>query len=197
MAYEAKSTAPIRQKAFLAGCYEAQEDAGSVREYLAELAELVDSLGTDVCGQMEIRIREHNPRFYIGSGKAEELSAAAAEANADVIIFDDPLGPSQQRNLEKLCKRKVIDRQEVILDIFAQRAWTKEAVLQDGRYVLVARGECRGHIATEKRGEGGFGYDPVFIPEGYSNSFAELGTDFKNTISHRAKALAELERLLG
>lgn len=130
MAYEAKSTAPIRQKAFLAGCYEAQEDAGSVREYLAELAELVDSLGTDVCGQMEIRIREHNPRFYIGSGKAEELSAAAAEANADVIIFDDPLGPSQQRNLEKLCKRKVIDRQEVILDIFAQRAWTKEAVLQ-------------------------------------------------------------------
>ena len=73
----------------------------------------------------------------------------------------------------------------------------EEAVPQDGRYVLVARGECKGHIATEKKGEGGFGYDPVFIPEGYSNSFAELGTDFKNTISHRAKALAELERLLG
>ena len=71
------------------------------------------------------------------------------------------------------------------------------AVPQDGRYVLVASGECRGHIATEKKGEGGFGYDPVFIPDGYSNSFAELGTDFKNTISHRAKALAELERLLG
>ena len=71
------------------------------------------------------------------------------------------------------------------------------AVPQDGRYVLVASGECRGHIATEKKGEGGFGYDPVFVPDGYSNSFAELGTDFKNTISHRAKALAELERLLG
>ena len=71
------------------------------------------------------------------------------------------------------------------------------AFLKDGRYVLVASGECRGHIATEKRGEGGFGYDPVFIPDGYSSSFAELGTDFKNTISHRAKALAELERLLG
>ena len=68
---------------------------------------------------------------------------------------------------------------------------------QGDRHVLVARGECEGHIAAEKRGEGGFGYDPVFIPEGYSNSFAELGTDFKNTISHRAKALAELERLLG
>ncbi|MBQ6439767.1 MAG: RdgB/HAM1 family non-canonical purine NTP pyrophosphatase [Mogibacterium sp.] len=71
------------------------------------------------------------------------------------------------------------------------------AVPQDGRYVLVASGECCGHIAAEKRGEGGFGYDPIFIPDGYSKSFAELGTDFKNTISHRARALAELERLLG
>ena len=72
-----------------------------------------------------------------------------------------------------------------------------EAEERDGRYILVARGECRGHIAEEKMGSGGFGYDPVFIPEGYSNSFAQLGTDFKNTISHRAKALEELERLLG
>ncbi len=73
----------------------------------------------------------------------------------------------------------------------------KEAEARGDRFVLVARGECKGHIASEKRGEGGFGYDPVFIPEGYSSSFAELGTDFKNTISHRAKAIAELERLLG
>lgn len=67
----------------------------------------------------------------------------------------------------------------------------------DGRYVLVARGECRGRISAEKRGTQGFGYDPVFIPDGYDKTFAELGTDFKNTISHRAKALEELERLLG
>lgn len=67
----------------------------------------------------------------------------------------------------------------------------------DGRHVLTARGECTGHIAERKLGEGGFGYDPVFVPDGYENSFAELGTDFKNKISHRAKALAELERLLG
>lgn len=63
-------------------------------------------------------------------------------------------------------------------------------------YVLTARGECRGKIAPEKRGGEGFGYDPVFIPDGYDKTFAELGTDFKNTISHRAKAIAELERLL-
>ena len=63
-------------------------------------------------------------------------------------------------------------------------------------YVLTARGECRGKIAPEKRGSEGFGYDPVFIPDGYDKTFAELGTDFKNTISHRAKAIAELESLL-
>ena len=70
------------------------------------------------------------------------------------------------------------------------------AVKQGDRYVLTARGECCGHIATGTRGEGGFGYDPVFVPDGYTLTFAQLGTDFKNTISHRARALAELERLL-
>ena len=86
----------------------------------------------------------------------------------------------------------------VITLIYPDEKGVPEAAVQQGdRYVLVARGECIGHIADEKKGEGGFGYDPVFIPDGYSSSFAELGTDFKNTISHRAKALAELERLLG
>lgn len=62
---------------------------------------------------------------------------------------------------------------------------------------LVAVGQCKGHIGTEPKGDAGFGYDPLFIPEGYDKTFAELGTDIKNTISHRANALAELESLLG
>lgn len=61
---------------------------------------------------------------------------------------------------------------------------------------IIARGECHGHIATEIRQGEGFGYDPVFIPQGYDKSFAELGTDFKNSISHRAKALEILEMQL-
>ena len=65
------------------------------------------------------------------------------------------------------------------------------------RYVLTARGECRGHITDSKRGDQGFGYDPVFIPDGYDQTFAELGSPVKNTIGHRAKALEELERKLG
>ncbi|MBQ0018756.1 MAG: RdgB/HAM1 family non-canonical purine NTP pyrophosphatase [Clostridiales bacterium] len=62
---------------------------------------------------------------------------------------------------------------------------------------LVAVGQCKGHIGLEPKGDAGFGYDPLFVPEGYDKTFAELGTDIKNTISHRANALAELERLLG
>ena len=71
-------------------------------------------------------------------------------------------------------------------------------VLPDGR-VITARGECPGRILTEPRGHAGFGYDPVFAPEGYDSSFGELGQEVKNKISHRARALAafreELERL--
>ena len=61
----------------------------------------------------------------------------------------------------------------------------------DGRKI-VARGECPGHIIEEYRGEGGFGYDPIFVPEGYDETFAELGKDVKNQISHRAKAIESL-----
>lgn len=68
-------------------------------------------------------------------------------------------------------------------------------IFPDGRKI-VASGVCEGCIATELRGEGGFGYDPLFIPDGYSETFAELGTELKNTISHRARALAKLEELL-
>lgn len=71
------------------------------------------------------------------------------------------------------------------------------AVHEGDVYVLRAIGRLRGKIAAESRGTQGFGYDPVFIPDGYENTFGELGTDFKNTISHRARALMELERLLG
>ena len=85
----------------------------------------------------------------------------------------------------------------VITLIYPDAEGAPEAAVKQGdRYVLTAKGVCEGHITTETRGEGGFGYDPVFIPEGYAETFAELGTDFKNTISHRARALGELERLL-
>lgn len=68
-------------------------------------------------------------------------------------------------------------------------------IFEDGE-VMVARGECCGHIGENLRGEEGFGYDPVFIPDGYDETYAELGTDVKNTIGHRARALEKLVELL-
>jgi len=69
------------------------------------------------------------------------------------------------------------------------------ALVSDGREILL-EGICPGRIATEKRGTGGFGYDPVFIPEGYDNTFAELGEEVKNRVSHRALATEKLRLLL-
>ncbi|HXQ63495.1 MAG TPA: ribosome rescue GTPase HflX, partial [Steroidobacteraceae bacterium] len=71
-----------------------------------------------------------DPRFFVGSGKAEELKLRAAEMSADVILVDHPLSPSQERNLEKLTERRVLDRSGLILDIFAQRARSHEGKLQ-------------------------------------------------------------------
>ncbi len=70
------------------------------------------------------------------------------------------------------------------------------ALAMNGRELLL-EGVCEGSIATGKRGSGGFGYDPVFIPDGYNQTFAELGDDVKNRISHRAKATEKLVALLG
>ena len=70
------------------------------------------------------------PQYYVGSGKAQEIAQLAQECEADCLIFDTPLSPSQQRNWERLARCCVIDREEVILDIFAERAHTREAVLQ-------------------------------------------------------------------
>lgn len=71
-----------------------------------------------------------------------------------------------------------------------------EAVMRDGSYVLMARGEVPGHITGELRGSNGFGFDPLFLPDGYDKTFAEMEAEQKNSISHRARALIELERML-
>lgn len=159
MGYEPETTSPDRQKAFLVGCRGEQEDLCCAREYLAELRELARTLEIEVCGEMSVRLRTPNVRYYVGNGKAEEIRAAAAESGAGVILFDDPLGPSQQRNLERLCGRKIIDRHELILDIFARRARTKEASLQVElarcRYFLPRLAGAWTHLSRQ-RGGGSF-----------------------------------------
>jgi GTP-binding protein HflX len=97
---------------------------------IAEFDALARSAGAIPVGRIGGSRAHPDPRYFVGSGKAEELKAAAAAAGADVILVDHALSPSQERNLEKLTERRVLDRSGLILDIFAQRARSHEGKLQ-------------------------------------------------------------------
>ena len=99
-------------------------------ESLAELRTLAESAGAQVVGEILQRRDRPDPATLIGAGKLEEIAGAAAAANADVLLFDHDLSPSQQRNIEKIIERRVIDRTQLILDIFARHARTREGQLQ-------------------------------------------------------------------
>jgi len=99
-------------------------------ESLAELRTLAESAGAKVVGEILQRRDRPDPATLIGAGKLEEIAGAAASANADVLLFDHDLSPSQQRNIEKIIQRRVIDRTQLILDIFARHARTREGQLQ-------------------------------------------------------------------
>jgi GTP-binding protein HflX len=98
--------------------------------HLDELKGLVKTLGMVTLEAMVVKLRENHPRLLVGTGKAEEITARATDLEVDVVVFDDELSPSQQRNWETDTGLTVIDRQEVILEIFSERAFTREAVLQ-------------------------------------------------------------------
>lgn len=95
-----------------------------------EFAELARSAGAEVLAVFEARVDQPNPRYFIGAGKAGEIAEAVAEHKADVVLVDHVLSPVQERNLEKLCKARVLDRSGLILDIFSQRARSHEGKLE-------------------------------------------------------------------
>ncbi|HKW74667.1 MAG TPA: GTPase HflX [Terriglobales bacterium] len=99
-------------------------------ESLAELRTLAESAGAKVVGEILQRRDRPDPATLIGAGKLEEIAGTAASVNADVLLFDHDLSPSQQRNIEKIIQRRVIDRTQLILDIFARHARTREGQLQ-------------------------------------------------------------------
>src|SRR5262249_12473326 len=102
----------------------------TLEDSLAELAQLAGTVGIDVVGQAQQRLRSPHPATYIGKGKVTEVAELAHGNRADVVIFDDELSPGQQRSLEEAMKLPVIDRSQVILDVFATRARTHEGRLQ-------------------------------------------------------------------
>ena len=96
----------------------------------SEFVQLVDSSGLDVIGSIKAPRQFPDAQFFVGKGKADEITMQAEELNADVVIFNHPLTPAQERNLENHIKVRVIDRIGLILDIFAQRARSYEGKLQ-------------------------------------------------------------------
>ncbi|TWT90698.1 GTPase HflX [Pseudobythopirellula maris] len=104
-------------------------DSHEESEPLTELAGLVESAGAEIVGRLHQRREAPDPAAYLGKGKLESLQQMVAAAEADVIVFDNDLSPAQVRNLEQATKVKVLDRTELILDIFSTRAQTHEARL--------------------------------------------------------------------
>lgn len=118
------------KKALLVSVYKNSGDKDLCEEHLSELKLLAETYGIATAGKVGCFLRKYEASTVIGSGKLEELIALASELDVDLVIFDDEISPGQQRNLEAAFKIPVIDRTEVILGVFAQRAQTKEAHLQ-------------------------------------------------------------------
>lgn len=127
-------TKPLNHKTFKERVITVQvrlkTDKGNGDTALTELNSLCHTAGAEVILSLPVYVQKINPALYIGSGKAAQIAGMVKEHNCQTVVFDDELSPAQQRNLEDIIDAKIIDRTRVILDIFAQRANTKEGELQ-------------------------------------------------------------------
>ena len=129
--FDVKDKPKMVERAMLVGLYFDKIEQKKAQELLDELSELVETLGINIVKKGLVFVREKKPKLLLGSGKAQEIKEIVKENNCDVLVFDETLSPSQQRNWEaELGNILVIDRQEIIIDIFAMRARTQEANLQ-------------------------------------------------------------------
>lgn len=148
-----------RQKAVLVCMQFPEMNKGEAATHLEELKSLVDTMGVETVDSLIVPLKKRSPKFYVGTGKADEITESANRHSAEIIIFDNDLSPGQQRNFEELSGKAVIDRHEVILDIFAERATTKEAVLQVGlarmEYSLPRLTRAWTHLSRQKGGSKG------------------------------------------
>ena len=148
------------ERALLIGVQTQTMEPGEAQELLIELTELVENLHIGVVATELVNLREPNPKTLLGKGKTDQIIAHAKHIEADLIVLDESLYPGQQRNWEKLSGIAVIDREEVIIDIFADRAQTREAVLQIAlarmEYSLPRLARAWTHLSRQ-RGSGNLG----------------------------------------
>ena len=136
--FDVREKPKMVERAYLVGvAVSSDDDEGMSASLLAELEELVSTLNIGIVGKELVRLRQPQARYLMGAGKMESVVARARGKKADCLVFDAELSPAQQRNWESESGVCVIDRQEIILDIFSERAQTREAVLQ----VELARAE--------------------------------------------------------
>ncbi len=186
------STAPVRERAILVGVDWGHAD-WSVEESLDELARLAQTDGADVVMTMTQRLDAPVPKTFIGKGKVEELCSYVRSLDADVVIFDDELTPSQQANLERIVGEptKIIDRTALILDIFGAHATTHEGRLQvqlaQLQYVLPRLRGMWSHLVGEQT-RGGIG-------SRFGQGESQLEVDRRLVRSRISTLRHELERL--
>lgn len=146
------------EKVFLVGAKFKSRSEWDVTESLGELASLAETAGGEVVGEGIQKLDRPVSGTFIGKGKAEEFATECGEMSVDTVIFDDELTPGQGRNLERVFDRKIIDRTTLILDIFAQRARTREGKLQvelaQLQHLLPRLTRFWSHLSRQKGGIG-------------------------------------------
>jgi GTP-binding protein HflX len=147
-----------RERCILIGIINRDQDEEKSREYLEELRFLADTAGADTVHMFTQKLSQSNSRTFLGSGKMEDIKGYVKAENIDMIIFDDELTPSQLKNIEALMEVKVMDRTNLILDIFAARAQTSYARTQvelaQYQYLLPRLTRMWTHLERQKGGIG-------------------------------------------
>jgi GTP-binding protein HflX len=148
-------------RVFLIGVELKSRTAADVSESLAELEELAETAGTLIVGEGVQKMATPVAATYIGPGKAEEFAKLCKESDVDTVIFDDELSPAQTRNLEKIFGVKIMDRTALILEIFGQRARTREGKLQiehaQLKYLLPRLTRFWSHLSRQRGSTGSIG----------------------------------------
>ncbi|MGH7975791.1 MAG: GTPase HflX [Limisphaerales bacterium] len=146
------------ERVFLVGVELKSRNGADIRELLAELAELAQTAGAEIAGDGVQKMESLNAATFIGKGKAGEFADFCKRNGVDTVIFDDELSPAQSRNLEKIFNCKILDRTALILDIFAQRARTREGKLQielaQLQHLLPRLTKFWGHLSRQAGGIG-------------------------------------------
>ena len=149
---------PVERAILVGSPRKGSKEVAVLQEHLDELERLVDTAGAQIVGRLTQQIASASPATLIGEGKVEELKALIEETGATLVVFDEELTPNQGATLEKETKRRVMDRAEVIIDIFATRARSHEAKLQvelaQNKYLLPRLARMWTHLSRIRGGIG-------------------------------------------